>query len=195
MPAHPPQKRRLATGIALASVTVLGFGAALTTAAWTDDVWFTATADTAAIELYGAVSIAQPALVPASWVDADTEPTAVTIPTPAFADLAPSETRAVSIWLWNDSSADLAVSLPSLDLTGDPLFDGNETAPSTPATIGVFSDPSATVPFTTTTLGAGDTVNLYVVVRTPAWTSPTDDAMEDVASTGVAIQFTGETAP
>lgn len=189
------QKRRLTAGIALASVSVLGFGAALTTAAWTDNVWFAADANTTGIELYGAVSVAQPGLDVANWSDADTQPDAVTIPAPSFADLVPGETRAESIWLWNDSATDLAVSLPTLNLTGDPLFDGTVTAPSTPASIGVFTDAAATTPYTTTTLPAGDTVNLYVVVRTPDWVSPPDDAMENVASSGVAIQFNGDTAP
>lgn len=189
------QKRRLTAGIALASVSVLGFGAALTTAAWTDNVWFAAEASTSGIELYGAVSVAQPALDVASWTDADTEPAAVTIPAPSFADLVPGETRAVSIWLWNDSAADLAVTLPALDVSGDPLFDATATTPSAPATIGVFTDAAATTPYTTSTLPAGDTVNLYVVVQTPDWVSPADDAMENVASSGVDIQFTGTTAP
>lgn len=188
-------RRRLTAGIALASVTVLGFGAALTAANWSDDVWFTADASTTGIELYGAVGDAQPALVVASWTDADTEPDALTIPAPSFADLVPNETRAVSIWLWNDSAADLEVTLPSLNLTGDPLFDPTVTTPSAPASIGVFTDAAATTPYTASTVPAGSTVNLYVVVRTPDWTSPADDAMENVSSDGVAIQFTGTTAP
>jgi hypothetical protein len=195
MPTTTPRTRRTTVGIALASVSVLGFGAALTTAAWTDDVWFAADASTSGIELYGAVGDTQPALVTTSWTDADTEPDAVTVPAPSFADLVPGETRAASIWLWNDSATDLTVALPSLNLTGDPLFDGNVTSPSAPASIGVFTDAAATTPYTSSTLPAGDTVNLFVVVRTPDWTSPADDAMEDVASAGVAIQFTGDTAP
>lgn len=191
--APQSDRRRLITAISLASVAVLGFGAAITTAAWTDNVWFTAEADTASIQLYGAVSDTQPALDIANWEDADTEPTAVTIPVASFAGLLPSETRAVSIWLWNDSTGDLSVSLPSLDLTGDPLFDPLVTTPSTPASIGVFTDAAATTPYTTTTIAAGDTLNLFVVVRTPNWVSPADDAMQGVASNGVALQFTGDT--
>ncbi len=185
--------RRRITVIALASVAVLGFGAAITTAAWTDNVWFSAEADTATVELYGAVADAQPALDVANWQDADTEATAVAIPATAFESLTPSETRTVSIWLWNDSTTDLSVSLPTLDLTGDPLFDPTETAPSSPASIGVFTDAAGTTPYTATTLAAGATLNLYVVVRTPAWTSPADDAMQNVTSAGVSIPFTGTT--
>ncbi|MET0843830.1 MAG: hypothetical protein ABWX76_07235 [Leifsonia flava] len=192
-PTQKTSKRRLITAISLASIAVLGFGAAITTAAWTDNVWFSAEADTASIELYGAVGDTQPALDVANWEDADTEPDAITIPVDSFGELLPDETRAVSIWLWNDSTGDLSVSLPSLNLTGDPLFDGLETDPSTPASIGVFTDAAGTTPYTTTTMAAGSTLNLYVVVRTPDWTSPADDAMQDVTSDGVAIQFAGDT--
>ncbi|MEL4318398.1 hypothetical protein WJX64_05230 [Leifsonia sp. YIM 134122] len=186
-------KRRTIVAIALGSIAVLGFGAALTTAAWTDDVWFSAEADTASIDLYGAVADTQPALDVTNWEDADTEPDAITIPVDSFGDLMPGETRSVPIWLWNESTTDLSVSLPSLNLTGDPVFDGNVTDPSAPASIGVYTDAAGTTPYTTTTIPANGTVNLYVVVRTPEWVSPADDGMQGVASDGVAIQFGGTT--
>ena len=189
------RRRRLITGISLASIAVIGVGAAITTAAWTDNVWFNAEANTAGIELYGAVSDVEPALDVANWDDADTQPDAITVPIDSFDGLVPGETRAISIWLWNDSSVDLSVSLPALDLTGDPLFDGAVTAPSAPALVGVYTDAAGTTPYTTTTLAAGDTVNLFVVVETPDWTSPADDAMQNVDSDTVDIPFVGETAP
>ncbi|GAA1825033.1 hypothetical protein [Agromyces salentinus] len=189
------RKRRLITGIALASVAVLGVGAAITTAAWTDDVWFSATANTSSIELYGALGDTAPALDPANWEEADDEGTAIVIPAASFADLVPEETRAVQIWLWNDSTVDLSVELATLTLTGNPLFDPSATAPSSPAAIGVFTDETGTTEYTTTVIPAGTTLGLWVVVQTPDWVSPDDDAMQDVDSPVVPLQFIGSTVP
>jgi len=189
------RKRRLITGITLASVAVLGVGAAITTAAWTDNVWFSATANTSSIELYGAVGDTAPALDPANWEEADEEVAAVVIPAASFADLVPEETRAVQIWLWNDSTVDLSVELATLDLTGNPLFDPNETTPSSPAAIGVFADETGATPYATTVIPAGETLGLWVVVQTPDWVSPDDDAMQNVTSPAVPLQFIGSTVP
>ncbi|KQM80721.1 hypothetical protein [Agromyces sp. Leaf222] len=189
------RKRRLITGISLAAVAVLGVGAAITTAAWTDNVWFSATANTSSIELLGAVGETEPAPGDAAWEEADEESTAVVIPAASFADLVPEETRAVQIWLWNDSTVDLSVELATLDLTGNPLFDPSLTTPSSPAAIGVFTDEAGTTAYTTTVIPAGDTLGLWVVVQTPDWVSPADDAMQDVTSPAVPLQFIGSTVP
>lgn len=49
-------RRRKITKFALAGVAVLGVGAALTSAAWTDDVFFGGTAEAGAIELSGSTN-------------------------------------------------------------------------------------------------------------------------------------------
>ncbi|ANJ25908.1 hypothetical protein [Agromyces aureus] len=187
------RKRRLITGISLASIAVLGVGAAITTAAWTDNVWFSATADTSTIELYGAVADTVPAPGDAAWEEADDQAAAIVVPADSFAGLVPQETRAVQIWLWNGSTTALSVELSALTLTGNLLFDPDETDPSTPASIGVFTDETGTTPYATTVIPANGTLGLWVVVKTPNWVSPADDAMQDVASPAVPLQFIGST--
>jgi len=46
-------RRATLTKLALAAVAVLGVGAALTSAAWTDDAWFSAAATAGEVELEG----------------------------------------------------------------------------------------------------------------------------------------------
>ena len=53
---EPSGRRRKITKFALAGVAVLGVGAALTSAAWTDNVWFGGTASSGTVDLQGSVT-------------------------------------------------------------------------------------------------------------------------------------------
>lgn len=185
-PSATPRRRSTVIRLAVAGIAVLGIGAAITTAAWTDQAWFTAEADTASVELYGALADdgTCPAAGDAAYVEADDAASAVTITLDpaAFADLIPGDSRSVGICLWNGSDVDLSTSLAAIDVTGDAVFAG-----ATPATIGVSDGGAA---FATTTIAADAVHPLDVVVETPEdW----GDEYQGVQSGTVEIVFTGST--
>ncbi len=77
-------RRRKVTKFALAGVAVLGVGAALTSAAWSDNVFFGGSTDAADFELQGW----DPTPGTGGWKDAD-EGEAIALPATAFNELAP----------------------------------------------------------------------------------------------------------
>ncbi|QGQ19691.1 hypothetical protein GC089_11210 [Cellulomonas sp. JZ18] len=118
------RKRRKAAiaKYSLAGVALLGIGAALTSAAWTDDAWFTASAsavDGGDIELLGGLSADK-------LVEADDVSGAVNISVPAnqLAGFVPGETRDVTLYLHNDGELPLSVTGTFAKQTAGGLFDG-----------------------------------------------------------------------
>jgi len=138
--------------LVLAGVAVLGVGAALTTAAWTDQAWFSAEATAGDVELQAALPDAT-GTGPGTFIDADDLADAVVIPLAPeyFENIAPGEAREVTLWLRNDGSLPLTIeSAAAQDVTG-PLFAG--TAPATitvGAIVGEVLDPEDEVSFTVT---------------------------------------------
>lgn len=172
--------------LALASVAVLGVGAAITTAAWTDQAWFTAEASTAHVELYGALAVdgVCPSADPDLYDEADDLAGAVqiTLASGSFAGLVPGDERAVGICLFNGATVPLSVSLGAPDLTDDPVFGGAD-----PADLEVQVAGAA---FATQTLAANTVLPLDVVVTTP---DPWSDEMQDQTSGVIELVFTGST--
>lgn len=166
-------RRRTVTKFGLAGLAVLGIGAAATSAAWTDDAWFSGTANAATVELQGATNIA-----PLAWLDADTESAAVVIPANAFADMLPGETRTETINIRNISTVALAVPEPAVVTTGD-LFSGAE-----PATVTVTS-----IPDFPGTLAPNAEQAVSVTVTAPEWDN--DDVDYQGATGTLTLQFTG----
>jgi hypothetical protein len=74
-------RRRKVTKFALAGVAVLGVGAALTSAAWSDNVWFGGATDAADFELQGWNGSA--------WENADDSANGIVLPGSAFNEIAP----------------------------------------------------------------------------------------------------------
>lgn len=111
-------RRRKVTKFALAGVAVLGVGAALTSAAWTDNVWFGATASAGNVDLVGSADHG------ASWHQGDSSGASIQVDPSAFANLAPLESRVVTLSLRNDGSVPLVLedAVPSGTA---PLFGGN----------------------------------------------------------------------
>jgi predicted ribosomally synthesized peptide with SipW-like signal peptide len=183
-----PEKRKKSTIIrlAIAGVAVLGIGAAVTTAAWTDQAWFTAQADAASVGLYGALAVDGdcPDAGDAAYVVADnlTGAVDITLASGTFAQLVPGEERAAGICLWNGGDVDLSTSLQPIVTTGDAIFAGTG-----PATIAVESGAAA---FATQTIAADAVLPLDVVVATPEnWAT----TYQGLTSGEIAITFTGTT--
>ena len=79
-------RRRKVTKFALAGVAVLGVGAALTSAAWSDNVFFGGTTAAADFELQGW----NPDPVTPGWVNADTNALRITLPANELDKVGPS---------------------------------------------------------------------------------------------------------
>jgi len=169
--AERKRRRRTAARISFAAVALLGIGAAATSAAWTDDAWFTATASGATVELQGSLDGTH-------WIDADTSDSgvAVEIPASTFADLGQAATKTVTIHIKNTSSVPLSVA-EAITTSGD-VFSG-----STPATLDTdFSGPQ--------TLAANAEKTIVVTVTTDgSW--PTSYQGKTGAAT---IKYTGTQA-
>lgn len=183
-------KRRKSTTVrlAVASIAVLGIGAAITTAAWTDQAWFTTSASSAEIELYGALADNDgncPAASDGVYKPADdlSGAVAVTLGAGAFDDLVPGQTKSVDICLWNGSTVPLSVALEAITpTTDDSIFTGTGAA-----TIGVRDGASD---YATQTLNVGVVKPLSVRVVTP---NDWDESYQDQTSGTITITFTGST--
>ena len=158
----------------LAGVAVLGIGAAATSAAWTDQAWFTGSAAAATVELQGSID-------QQTWFDADTtgEGVAVEIPADTFADLNQGENATVTLHLKNAGSVDITLGAATVDVddeTPTSMFAG-----ATPASVSV-STPAAT------TLAPGATTTATLTVETPDdWA----DAYQGRTGT-LKVTFTGQ---
>ena len=157
-PARTPdtKRRRKIAKFALAGVAVLGVGAALTSAAWTDDVFFAADATSGTFDLQGSLD-------GTDWFDVatvdDTSATApIQIPASAFENMAPNDVRVVTLHLKNAGSVPLTLSAPAITETGDLFADlGANVA----VTVGPYTPGG--------TLAAGDTTTFTVTLTAPDW--------------------------
>lgn len=94
-PAERKNKRRTVLAFTLAALAVGGIGAAATSAAWTDNVFFSAQAQAATFDLQGSVDGGT------TWKDSATgTPTSsieLVIPASKLANLLPGETRTINL--------------------------------------------------------------------------------------------------
>ena len=145
------KKRAAFVRFGFAGVALLGIGAAATSAAWTDDAWFTGTATTPTIELQGSN------LTPVVWSNADDSASAVQIPATAFANLEPGVARTYTVSLKNISTVALTVGTPTVTTSGD-IFTG-----ASPAVVTTSAAPGLLAALT-------GTANVTVTVTPPlAW--------------------------
>lgn len=113
--ARPRMQRGTIVRFAVAGAAVLGIGAAITTAAWTDQVFFTADASTATFNLQGSDAATGP------WDEYATEADALVIPIAAseFGDLVPNgAAKSVTVYVKNDSTV-------AADLVSDTRLSGD----------------------------------------------------------------------
>lgn len=122
------RKRGVFVRFGLATVAVVGIGAAITTAAWTDDVWFNADAQAASFNLQGSTSATGP------WSEYDTQAGALVVPIPAsnFGSLIPGETRTLVVHVKNASTVQ-ATNLTATATGNGTLFGAGTTAAATVA--------------------------------------------------------------
>lgn len=137
---------------ALATVGLLGVGAALTSATWTDDVWFTTDTSAATVDLQGSAN-------GTDWLDVRVDgtdgSTPIVIDSAEFENLLPGDVRTITVHLRNAGTTNLAIAMAEtpFEFTG-----GFATALST-------SDVSAT--FAATELAPEASTTLVVTVTVP----------------------------
>ncbi len=107
-PVQPEQrksKRRAVVAFALAALAVGGIGAAATSAAWTDNVFFSAKAEAATFNLQGSLDNS-------TWQESDNANSIqLVVPASTLANLLPGQTRTIDLYVKNLGTA--AASLTS----------------------------------------------------------------------------------
>lgn len=115
MDSAAPKKRvanrRNALKLGLAGIAVVGVGAALTSAAWTDNVFFQGDAHAATFNLQASLSATGP------WVEASSA-SPITIPSTVFDKLVPGQTRTVDVYVINQSNVPATLTATPT-ITGD----------------------------------------------------------------------------
>lgn len=176
----PTQKRRnkrqpiIAFGLAVLAVG--GIGAAATSAAWSDNTWFSAPAAAATFNLQGSLN-------GTDWSEGTkTIANGVTtielkVPADKFANLLPGQTRTVDLWVRNESSVSAA-------LTSTVSFDQGATFTTNPT-----SEIVDLAPTLTPTSGAGAQDKFQLSVKTPA-----DWAQTNVGASGTVVVTVSATA-
>ncbi|GGD75319.1 hypothetical protein [Microbacterium murale] len=96
-------KRRPFIAFGLAVLAIGGIGAAATSAAWTDNGWFSASASAATFDLQVSLDGKTWSQGAAKTVDGVTT-IDVKVPSTAYANLLPGQKRDVNLWVRNDSS-------------------------------------------------------------------------------------------
>ena len=173
-PERKKRKRAAIIKFSFAGAALLGIGAAATSAAWTDDAWFSAAATTPTIQLQGGNGAA-----PTTWNNADTSGTAVVIPATAFQNLEPGVARSVQISLKNISTVPLIVAAPTV-VTSGTIFTGTN-----PAIVSAIAAPGSLTALT-------GTATVTVTVTPPqAWNG---SAAYQNATGSITLQFTGSSS-
>lgn len=125
-----PGRRRKFTKFALSGVAVLGVGAALTSAAWTDDVFFGGSAESGAIDLDGSTDNV-------AFYDGDVQGNVDLV----IADFVIGPNSIVTKRVWVQNNGDLPLKLATVEATGSgDLFPDIIADPSAePATVTAVS--------------------------------------------------------
>lgn len=147
-------KRGTVIRLSLASLALVGIGAAATTAAWTDNVFFAAQATTETFNLQGSADNS-------TWVEGNPVGAAIQVPAAAFANLTPGDTKVTTVYVKNAGTIPAILAAPTAAGTGT-IFSGAK-----PATVTVANSGSAT-------LAPGAVASLTVTVVAPAtWNGDT----------------------
>ncbi|KHK96892.1 hypothetical protein LK09_13670 [Microbacterium mangrovi] len=138
-------RKRPLIATALALLAVGGIGAAATSAAWTDNVFFTAPAQAATFDLQGSLD-------GTTWVQSD-NPNSVQLVVPAstFTNLLPGQTRTVTLYVENTGTANSALVASAAWASGS-TFTTNPTISVSPASSTLAAANGATPTTTTVTL-------------------------------------------
>lgn len=96
-------RRRTLVVFVLAAVSLGGIGAGVTTAAWTDNGFFSGQAEAAVFSLKGSVD-------GTTFVSSnDADQISLTIPAQELANLLPGQTRTIDLWVANEGSVNAAL--------------------------------------------------------------------------------------
>lgn len=96
-------KSRPVVAVVLAALAIGGVGAAATSAAWTDNVFFTAQAQAATFNLQGSLD-------GSTWVESDNSGSVqLVVPASQFANMLPGQSRTVNLYVKNLGSVSAAL--------------------------------------------------------------------------------------
>jgi hypothetical protein len=126
-----PGRRRKVTKFALAGVAVLGVGAALTSAAWSDNVFFGGTSAAADFELQGY----DPTTL--TWVNADSSGARIVLPAGILGQVGPGISDTYTLRVKNNGELPIQLEDPVVTNKTGGLFSGQEAAD---ITFGDYSD-------------------------------------------------------
>ena len=116
------ERRNKVLRIGAGTLAFLGIGAAITTAAWTDQVWFSGSASASAVQLEGSTD-------KADWAVAQDESVAIQIPDEALQNLAPGHAAStVEVYVKNASESPVDLSDATLSFSGDLFADDWQTS-------------------------------------------------------------------
>lgn len=165
-------KRRPVIAIVLATLAIGGIGAAATSAAWTDNVFFSASAQAATFNLQGSLNGTT------NWVESDDQSNiALTIPSTTFANMLPGQTRTVTVYVKNTGTTNAALTVTTAWASGSTFVDA-PTVTATPAS-------------STLTAATGGTPQTAVTVTV---TTPSNWASTNQGKTGTIVVTVAGTA-
>jgi predicted ribosomally synthesized peptide with SipW-like signal peptide len=143
--AERRSRKRPIVAAVLALVAVGGIGAVATSAAWTDNVFFTAPAQAATFDLQGSLD-------GSTWVQSD-NPNSIQLVVPAatFANLLPGQTRNVTLYVENTGTANSALVASAAWASGS-TFTTNPTISVSPSSSTLAAATGSTPATTTVTL-------------------------------------------
>lgn len=102
-PERRERRRRPVAAAILATLALGGIGAAITSAAWTDNVFFAAPAQAAEFNLQGSLD-------GATWVESDNpEAIELNIDSGALANLLPNQTRTITLYVKNTGTVNASL--------------------------------------------------------------------------------------
>jgi hypothetical protein len=165
--------RRPIIAVGLAALAVGGIGAAITSAAWTDNAFFSAPAAAATFSLQGSLD-------GKTWNESNNpDSIQLVIPAEEFANLLPGQTRTVDLWVRNQGSVSAA-------LTSSVAVSSTSTFVQNPST-----SVSGLAAILTPSNGTGASDQFELTITTPAdWSSDnrgaTGTVIVTIAATAVA---------
>jgi hypothetical protein len=164
-------RRRKVTKFALAGVAVLGVGAALTSAAWSDNVWFGGSTDAADFELQGWTGSA--------WANADTEAEGIVLPATAFNEIAPGIGDSYEFRVRNGGDIPIYLNdLPIVTVAGGLSDAATNATGNVEVTMGDY---------TATTLAPGAQARITITLTG-------NDNFDEETTGSVAVQVVGESS-
>lgn len=167
-------RRRKVAKFALAGVAVLGVGASLTSAAWSDNVFFGGSAKAAEFELQGWNPTTS------TWQNADTDAARIVLPSTAFDNIAPGIPDSYTVSVKNAGSIPIYLHAPVTSGQSGGLFAG---AGGASVTYSGYSGDGILAP------GEQESVDV-IVTGNSAWTGTAYQGLTG----SISVQIAGESS-